>query len=324
MNRTITLGTAMAIDASLGDPKSWPHPVSAIAAIAAFCEHRMRVPEQSPTQQRCAGVGAWTAVIGCTAVGTWGLLFVTRRISPRFSEFVESAMIASTLSLRSLLDHVEAVVDALEQSNLEEARRNLSRIVGRDTRDLDISEICRASIETLAESTCDGIVAPLMYAVLSGPTAAMSYKAINTLDSLFGHIEPPYTYFGYCAAKMDDLANFLPARLTAFAIIASSQFLNDNGKTALETFRVDRRKHRSVNAGQCEAAMAGALHVRLGGTNTYDGVPTPSPHLGANYSPPRIGDVRHAIRLVTAATALCYAAALTACIFRERNMHARR
>jgi len=234
----------------------------------------------------------------------------TQRVDRRFAALLDIVILASTLSLGSLLDHVNAVVHALEKHDLQAARATLARIVGRDTQKLDAPEICRAAIETLAESLCDGIVAPLCYAAAGGPVAAMSYKAVNTLDSLFGHIEPPYTYFGWCSARADDLANFLPARISAFAIIATSQVLEKNGKRALKTYLADRHRHRSPNAGQCEAAMAGALQVRLGGTNTYEGAASSTPYLGVEYASPGLEDVRRAIRIITIATVLCYGVAL--------------
>jgi adenosylcobinamide-phosphate synthase len=210
----------------------------------------------------------------------------------------------TTLATRSLLDESLAVIRALEANDLVLARKRLARIVGRDTADLDESEIARALIETLAESACDGIVAPLFWLAVGGVPAAMAYKAINTLDSTIGHPEPPYRHFGRLAARMDDGANFIPARLTALGIVAAAKF--QGGRIWLR----DGGLHASPNAGQSEAAMAGALGVRLGGANTYDGRLRLAPVLNAEGRRPMARDARAALSIVAIVSGLAFGVAL--------------
>ncbi len=184
--------------------------------------------------------------------------------------------------------------------------------MGRDTGGLDESEIARAVIETLAESACDGIVAPIFWLTVGGVPYAMAYKAVNTLDSMIGHREPPYCYFGRVAARLDDGVNFLPARLTALAIAA-------HGGDALRIWWRDGGKHASPNAGQSEAAMAGALGVRLGGTNYYDGVRHDGPGFHSEGRPATVGDARRALGIVAAVSAMAFGAALLAIAWKVRQ-----
>ncbi len=168
------------------------------------------------------------------------------------------------------------------------ARQRLARIVGRDTQTLSDTEVHRALIETLAESACDGIVSPLLYLAIGGVPLAMAYKAVNTLDSMIGHTDKRYLYFGKAAARLDDVANYLPARITAFAImLAAGMDRQTSCASSLRIWSRDRGKHKSPNAGQPESAMAGALQVRLGGENTYQGERIAAPMLGAEFEPPR-------------------------------------
>ncbi|MSO23454.1 MAG: cobalamin biosynthesis protein CobD [Acidobacteria bacterium] len=167
----------------------------------------------------------------------------------------------TVLATRSLQNEASSVLDALSAGDLVEARQRLSRIVGRDTESLGESEMARAVIETVAESTCDGVIAPLTFLTLGGVPAGMAYKAINTLDSMIGHRESPYTYFGRCSARVDDAANFVPARFTALCITAAAGLTGKDATGAWRVWRRDGWKHPSPNAGQGEAAMAGALGI---------------------------------------------------------------
>jgi adenosylcobinamide-phosphate synthase len=213
------------------------------------------------------------------------------------------------LASRNLIDESLAVIHALEQPAL--ARQRLARIVGRDTQALTDTEVHRALIETLAESACDGIVSPLLYLAIGGVPLAMAYKAVNTLDSMIGHADERYLYFGKAAARLDDVANYLPARITAFAImLAAGVDRNTSTRSSLRTWYRDRGKHKSPNAGQPESAIAGALQVRLGGENTYQGERIASPLLGAEFEPPKAHHAMQALRLVTAVSFLGAAVAI--------------
>jgi adenosylcobinamide-phosphate synthase len=238
------------------------------------------------------------------ALAVTGAAYAAGAVLDRLPSPIRAVIAASTLACGSLLDHAARVRDALETGDLGAARRELARFVGRDTRELGEAEIAGAAIESLAESTCDGIVAPLCYLAAFGLRGAFAYKAINTLDSLIGHIEAPYTHFGRVAARLDDAANLLPARLAVMYIAVAAALCGEDGRGALGLALRDGGKHRSPNAGQVEAAMAGALGVRLGGRRTYDGVVYEAPVIGASLAAPRAEDVRRAMRLVFVAN-LC-------------------
>jgi adenosylcobinamide-phosphate synthase len=216
---------------------------------------------------------------------------------------------ASTLACRSLLDHAAPVRAALERGEIEAARAALARIVGRDTAALDEAEIARGAIESLAESICDGVIAPLLFLSAFGLRGAFVYKAINTLDSLIGHIESPYTFFGRAAARLDDCANLVPARISAVCIACAAMLAREDARSAFETALRDGRNHRSPNAGFSEAAMSGALRVRLGGTSTYDGTPHMTPLIGAHFAAPGARDVRRAMRVACTAGVLAFVVA---------------
>lgn len=288
---------AYALDWLLGDPDWFPHPVRWFGRWILSGERWLRKIARSERDEEIAGA-ALTCSIAMTA---WTLG------KPRNAAW--QVMLAWTaLATRSLLDEASAVIHALEADDLVLARMRLSRIVGRDTAELNESEISRAVIETLAESTCDGIVAPIFWLAIGGVPAAMMYKAINTLDSMIGHMDAPYRHFGRVAARLDDAANFIPARLTAAAIIASS----DAPRRASRAWLLDGNKHASPNAGQSEAAMAGALGVRLGGTNSYDGVMHEKPLLHAEGRAPNVREARAALKTVAIVSAIAFGVAMIA------------
>lgn len=299
MNRGLFVACAAAGDLTIGDPPAWPHPVNLIAAAIRSAE---------PLARRYIGdafVGG--AVMSATIVAAAGLAGATLGRAPAV---LRVAAAASTLAGGSLFDHAAAVRDALESADLASARAALARMVGRDTEDLDESAIARAAIEALAESVCDGIVAPLTALTCFGVSGAFAYKAVNTLDSLIGHIEAPYTLFGRFAARADDVANYVPARLSVLLIAAAAAVCGFNGARALSTAVTQGAHHRSPNAGYGEAAMAGALGVRLGGPLAYDGIRHDAPVIGASFRAPRAPDVRDALIVTFGAVVLAYATAV--------------
>ena len=290
--------SAVALDLIVGDPRGLPHPVNAIGAAARAGERILR----KSIDDEFIGGAVLTLMIGAGAAFA-GLLCAKR-------EPLRTVAGASTLAFRSLLDHVEPIAVALEAGDLPEARALLARCVGRDTEGLDECDVARAAIETTAESFCDGIVAPLLYLRAFGTAGALFYKAVNTLDSLIGHIEKPYTYFGRFAARLDDTLNWIPSRVAALAICVSAPAARGFPREALAVWRRDGDEHRSPNAGQTEAAMAGALGVRLGGRSSYDGVSYEGAIFGAALRNPKARDVRRALRIVACAygvVALCAA-----------------
>jgi adenosylcobinamide-phosphate synthase len=210
-----------------------------------------------------------------------------------------------------LLDEAAEVINALESGELDGARLRLARIVGRDTNNLDEEEICRAVVETLAESLSDGIVAPLFYLAIGGVPLAMAYKAVNTLDSMIGHKDERYLYFGRIAARADDAANYIPARISALLLcLVGGCLAQGDGPRGAKTWLRDGGKHDSPNAGQVEAAMAGTLGVRLGGTNFYGGETIECARLGGEFPLPNRSAARSACRAVVLASLLGFAGAL--------------
>ncbi len=298
MKRTYLVAAAVVLDLCAGDPPALPHPVSAIAAIARDAERHMR--RHVANELVGGGLAALGVVALCAGVGA---------CLDHAPSALRVAAAASTLALGSLLDHAGAVADALDAHDLAAARLAVGRMVGRDTAHLDESAIACAAIESIAESTCDGVVAPLLFLAIGGVAGAYAYKAINTLDSLIGHIEPPYTRFGRVAARLDDVANAIPARLGAGALALGALLCGEDARAACHVALRDARLHRSPNAGWSEAAMAGALRVELSAPRSYDGIPAPSPRIGAGWRPPRAGDLRRAMRVTfcagSIAAALC-------------------
>ncbi len=268
---------AIALDLLIGDPRWLPHPVRAIGAFAPAVEKATRrlIPHL-----RLAGVLAEIVIVGASAAAAWGAVRLAVLAHPLASDVVSIVIIYTTIAARDLAGHSLAVFAALHRDDLPLARRCVAMIVGRDTAALDAAGVSRAAVESVAESTVDGVTAPIFFAVLFGPAGAMAYRAINTLDSMFGYKDDRYFYFGWAAARLDDLANYVPARLTGPLMAAAAALL---GRRAADSFRVlarDARKHESPNAGFPEAAMAGALGVQLGGRNYYNGEPLDKPTIG--------------------------------------------
>jgi adenosylcobinamide-phosphate synthase len=299
---TQCLAAAYGIDLLLGDPEWFPHPVRGFGAMIRAGERPLRRLGGEPSTELRAG-----AALTCSVV-----LVAWAMGRPRNAAW-QVLLAWTTLATRSLLDEAVAVIRALEGDDLPLARTRVARIVGRDTAHLDASEISRAVIETLAESACDGIVAPLFWLAVGGVPFAMSYKAINTFDSMIGHPEPPYRYFGRFAARLDDAASFIPARLTALGILCASMF------QGFDIWLRDRNKHASPNAGQSEAAMAGALGVRLGGASSYDGYPHDAPLLNGGARKPCMRDARTALSIVAVVSVLAFGAALLTVAWRSRR-----
>jgi adenosylcobinamide-phosphate synthase len=309
------LAAAYLLDLVAGDPRHAPHPTRAIGWTILRAERALRNPQASPRGALVAGTMLALAVTGGTYLVTSLVLGAARRCDRRIATLLNIVLAQTTLATRDLLAEADAVARALERDDLPGARERVARIVGRETSALEPSEIARATIETLAESLCDGIIAPLCVLTALDIPAAMTFKAISTLDSMLGHIEAPYTHFGRASARLDDLANFVPARLTALAIVIVAALTTGSARQAWSIWQRDGGRHRSPNAGQCESAMAGALGVRLGGTNVYDGHAYEGALLGAEFRPPSPADVRRAMRLTLLVSLL---AALSATLLRAR------
>ena len=302
MNRPALLALAYLADQLAGDPEWFPHPVRLIGSAISHGEAGLRYPNQSPRSELVTGAVLTVAVVGSTYWLTAALPRKARRRSAQLGDVVELLLGWTCLAARNLEQEARAVTQALDAGDLPLARRRLSRIVGRDTEHLNSEEISRAVIETVAESASDGIMAPIFYMALGGVPLAMAYKAINTLDSMIGHADDRFFYFGKFAARCDDAANFLPSRLCALSIIGASQLVKSaEALSAWDTWRRDSAKHKSPNAGQPESAMAGALQVALGGDNTYAGELIRGQRIGDEFPPPDSRKAVQAIRVVSIA-----------------------
>jgi len=263
-------------------------------------EMLMRRPGESAAGELISGAALAAALVLSSYFLTRMTISRAYRRSHLLGSVTEIALGWTSLAARSLEDEASLVLAALEAGDVSRARRRLARIVGRDTHGLDALEISRAVIETLAESASDGVVAPLFYMTLGGVPLAMAYKAVNTLDSMIGHADARYFYFGKAAARLDDAANFVPARLTALAIVLAPGWSKAAPSQAWRVWRRDGGRHKSPNAGQPESAVAGAIGVRLGGGNFYEGEFIPAPPIGKEFPPPEPRHVRQAIRMVSA------------------------
>jgi adenosylcobinamide-phosphate synthase len=271
---------AYALDWLIGDPTWLPHPVRWMGRMIKGGESLLRSFSRAPGSEFIAGTVLTVIVVGVFGIGSWIVLLWLRGLYPALAFVVSVHLAASTLATRSLLDEAQTVRRFLVNGDLPSARQQVARIVGRDTEALDEPEVTRAVIETLAESASDGIVAPMLYLAIGGVPAALAYKAINTLDSMIGHRGKHYEFFGKCAARLDDAASFIPARVTALLFVWAAWTLHLDWRGAWRIMRRDGAKHKSPNAGRTEAAMAGALGVRVGGTNFYEGERHDSQYLG--------------------------------------------
>lgn len=270
---------AYSLDLTLGDPKWLLHPVKIIGRLINFLEAKLRGNRQKK-MLRIKGAILALAVVGLSSLSTYLILILMIKINPIAGTVAWIFLAYISLATKDLLLHARQVLKEINNKNIIEARNKLSYIVGRDTQHLAEDDVIKAAVESIAENTNDGIIAPLFYLILGGPVLAIAYKAINTLDSMVGHNNEKYKHFGWFSARLDDVANFIPARLSALLITASSFILRKNFKNSLMVMIKDGNKHSSPNAGYPEAAMAGALEVRLGGPSTYSGQLCVKPYIG--------------------------------------------
>lgn len=272
-HKTFSLFFGFLLDCLLGDPHFLPHPVRFIGAFVAFLEKKLNKSADTQRARILKGLFLVFSVLFLTFFVTFALLFISRGFNPLLFLFFETLICYYSIAARSLRDESMKVFDALKICDLELARKKLSMIVGRDTNALDEEKIAKAAIETVAENTSDGVVAPMLFMAIFGPCGGAVYKAINTMDSMVAYKNERFRDFGYFAAKLDDIANFLPARISAaLMILASTLIPKFNGKNALKIFLRDRHKHESPNSAQTESVMAGALGLQLSGDALYNGV----------------------------------------------------
>ncbi len=310
----ISLGLGIILDQIIGDPHSFPHPIRAIGSLVASLEKRFLDPlllsrERDGAKERRRGRILWALVVISVAAAALFAVAVSYCIHKYLGVFVETVLTCYILAARSLSGESMAVYRQLEKGDIDKARQDLSMIVGRDTDSLDEEEITKAAVETVAENTSDGVIAPLLYTVAGGPVLGFIYKAVNTMDSMLGYRDERYENFGRFAARADDVFNYLPSRLSAVLMILGSFILglfskDYSGKRAFGIWRRDRLNHKSPNSAQTESACAGALGLKLGGTHLYKGIPVVKPEIGDEIRKAEPEDIRRAGRLMFITEAL--------------------
>ncbi len=276
---------AYIMDLTLGDPWWLGHPVVWMGKAISFLERRVyglrfTVYGKELNHKKIAGIILTVIIVGGSFLITWTIIKIAYKLHPVLGLIVTIWGAFVTLSIRGLGEGGGGVYLALEGKNLTLARERLSQIVGRDTKNLRRREIIRGTVESVSENTIDGVVAPLFYLFLGGVPLAFAYKAINTLDSMIGYQNKKYKDFGWAGARLDDIANYMPARIGGVLISLGAFFFKKDGKNAFRVMFRDGRKYHSPNAGLPQGAMAGALRIRLGGINYYQGKKTVKPYLG--------------------------------------------
>ncbi len=312
----IVVLAAVLLDLILGDPRWLPHPVIYMGKLITTLEKVLRCFVRN---ERTGGVFLLFLTVGATVAVATAVLKGAYAISP-YAELAVAVFLSSTcLAARSLHRESGLVADALGRGELVEARRYLSCIVGRDTDSLDEAEVWRGTVETVAENTSDGVIAPLFFLMLGGPVLALAYKAVNTLDSMVGYKNDRYLRFGWASARCDDLANWLPARLTGVLMVVAAPFAALSACGGWRIMLRDGRNHASPNSGIPEAAAAGALGVRIGGTNVYFGQPVAKPTIGDPEKPLDGSAWRGAVRLMYGAEGLLLAGFLIVRFFFQQG-----
>jgi adenosylcobinamide-phosphate synthase len=295
---TTLIAAAVLLDLMLGDPAWMPHPVRLIGKAIASGERLLWTG--NPGQDLNRGAFLAIAVIVLAVAAASILIAVGWMFAPAAGAAIAVILTWTTLAWRGLDRAAATVQSALERDDLPAARAALPALVGRDPESLDRAGIVRAVVESVAENSSDGVIAPMLYLFIGGPAAAIAYKAINTLDSMIGHTDARHLYFGRWAARLDDAANLVPARLSAGCLIAAAALLRRRGVIAMRTCRADARRHPSPNAGFPEAAMAGALGIQLGGPAVYDGQVEARPTLGVADRQASVADIAAARRMLWA------------------------
>jgi len=286
------------LDRIIGDPQGFPHPIRLIGALIGWLDKKL-----NNKKSMLRGAATWLIVVFMTVSVVFVILFGAYRIHVVCGVIVEAILTCYILAAKSLSDESMKVYRAMETADgddLTDARKALSMIVGRDTENLGEAAITRAVVETIAENTSDGIIAPLVYTFLGGPILGFAYKAVNTMDSMLGYHSDRYEYFGKFAAKMDDVFNYIPARLSALMMVAAA-FAGGkdySGKRAFLVFKRDRYNHKSPNSAQTESVCAGALGVRLGGDSSYFGKMVHKPYIGDDTRPIERDDIKRAAKLM--------------------------
>ena len=294
------------LDLIFGDPHWLPHPICLIGNLIGFIEGNLR-PKLAPNKNALLLGGALMVVIVLVIsfAVPMAILLAAGMVSPWLAFALETLMCYQIFATKCLRDESMKVYDALHNNDLADARVKLSWIVGRDTKNLDEEEITKGAVETVAENTADGIIAPMFYMFLGGVPLAFLYKGINTMDSMVGYKNDKFLYFGRCAAKLDDVANLIPARITGLVMIAAAFLVGLDGKNAWKIFWRDRYNHLSPNSAMTESVTAGALNIQLGGDHFYFGKLVHKDTIGDNIRPVCPEDIKKTNNLLYMTAVLC-------------------
>lgn len=288
-----------AADLIFGDPRWLYHPVRLIGNLIALLEKLIRkIMPVNKAGELAGGFITVVLVLLLCGIVPWVLLHLVFGLNVVAGVILEAFMCYQLLAVKSLKDESMKVYDALTGSTIEDARKAVSMIVGRDTQNLDQKGVAKAAIETVAENFSDGVIAPMFYMFIGGPVLMYIYKGINTMDSMLGYKNDKYIYFGRCAAKLDDAANFIPSRLAALLLIAAAYIGGFNGKGAVKIFKRDRFNHASPNSAQTESAAAGALDIQLAGNAYYFGKLYEKPTMGDPVKEPEAEDIKRVNKLM--------------------------
>ena len=302
---TIALAAGYLLDLLIGDPRWLYHPVCLIGNLIALLEKGIRKIFPKTEKGELSGGFLEVVLVCLISLGVpWVVLSVLYRYMPLAGLALETFWCYQLLATKSLKDESMKVYDRLKNGTIEEARYAVSMIVGRDTAELTEEGVTKAAVETVAENGSDGVIAPMLYMALGGVPLMFLYKGINTMDSMLGYKNDRYLYFGRCAAKLDDLANYIPARISGWLMVAAAFLTGMDGKNAAKIYKRDRRNHASPNSAQTEAAVAGALRVQLAGNAYYFGKLYEKPTIGDKLREVEPEDIRRANRLLYGASVL--------------------
>lgn len=306
MNDTIAaLVAGFILDLMIGDPRWMCHPVCVIGNAITYLEKKIRRIFPETKKGQLYG-GILEVILICLLAGgiPFAVLYGLYKVFPLAGFLLETFWCYQLLAVKSLKTESMKVYEKLRNGSLEEARYAVSMIVGRDTESLSEEGVTKAAVETIAENTSDGIIAPMFYMAIGGVPLMFLYKGINTMDSMLGYKNDKYLYFGRFAAKLDDVVNYIPARISGWLMVAASCFVKMDVKNAAKIYRRDKRNHASPNSAQTEAAMAGALDIQLAGNAYYFGKLYEKPTIGDAVRPVEVEDIRKANRLLYATAIL--------------------
>lgn len=302
---TIALAAGYLLDLLIGDPRWLYHPVCLIGNLIALLEKGIRKILPKTEKGELSGGFLEVVLVCLISLGVpCAVLSVLYRYLPLAGLALETFWCYQLLATKSLKDESMKVYDRLKNGTIEEARYAVSMIVGRDTAELTEEGVTKAAVETVAENGSDGVIAPMLYMAVGGAPLMFLYKGINTMDSMLGYKNDRYLYFGRCAAKLDDLANYIPARISGWMMVAAAFLTGMDGKNAAKIYKRDRRNHASPNSAQTEAAVAGALRVQLAGNACYFGKLYEKPTIGDKLREVEPEDIRRANRLLYGASVL--------------------